>query len=197
MKLTVKLTELFFLTCRYLVINVYFSAKYSNMYTIQLKDSSFKVDLKGGDLKQGSVNGKKFKLDINTSDNEYHILYNNNSYKLELVDFIDNTKEVILKINNDKVTCKVSDELDLLLKQLGMDNLSAQKMNNVKAPMPGMVIDVLVDKGQAVVAGDTLLVLEAMKMENNIKAPADGIVKQVVCESGIAVEKNDILIVFE
>ncbi len=167
------------------------------MYTIQLKDTSFEVELKGGDLKQGSVNGKDFKLDINTSVNEHHILYNNNSYKVELVDIKEESKEVILKINNDKITCKVSDELDLLLKQLGMDNLSSQKMNNVKAPMPGMVLDVLVDKGQAVNSGDTLLVLEAMKMENNIKAPLDGIVKQVVCESGIAVEKNDILIIFE
>jgi len=167
------------------------------MYSIQLKEKAFEVELDAIDSKKGTINGKSFKLDINTSGNEHHILYNNKSYKVELDEILVDTKEVILKINNDKVTCKVSDELDLLLKQLGMDNLSSQKMNDIKAPMPGMVLDILVDKGQTVSAGDTILVLEAMKMENNLKAPADGVVKQVVCESGVAVEKNDVLIIFE
>lgn len=167
------------------------------MYSIQLKEKSFEVELNSNNPKQGTVNGKEFKLDINKSGNEHHILYNNSSYKVEIDQFIEESNELVLKINNDKVTCKVSDELDLLLQQLGMDNLSTQKMNDIKAPMPGMVIDVLVDVGQAVKEGDTLLVLEAMKMENNIKTPAEGIVKQVICEAGIAVEKNDILIIFE
>ena len=176
---------------------MYFSTKYLDMYSIQLKEKMFEVELNATDSKQGTVNGKSFKLDINMSGNEHHILYNNTSYKVELDHFEEDTKEVVLKINNDKLTCKVSDELDLLLKQLGMDNLSTQKMNDIKAPMPGLVLDVLVDVGQAVKEGDTILVLEAMKMENNIKAPADGVVKQVVCESSQAVEKNELLIVFE
>ena len=70
-------------------------------------------------------------------------------------------------------------------------------LNNIKAPMPGLVIDIKVDVGQAVKEGDTIVVLEAMKMENNIKASADGIVKQILCDSSQAVEKNDTLIVFE
>ena len=171
--------------------------KYLDMYSIQLKEKSFEVELNATDLKQGTVNGKAFKLDLNKSGNEHHILYNNTSYKVELDHFNEEKNEVILKINNDKVSCKVSDELDLLLKKLGMDNLSAQKINDIKAPMPGLVLDVLVDVGQAVKEGDTVLILEAMKMENNIKAPADSIVKQVVCEPSVAVEKNDLLIVFE
>jgi biotin carboxyl carrier protein len=104
---------------------------------------------------------------------------------------------LILKINNDKLTCQVSDELDILLKQLGMDSLSANKVNDVRAPMPGLVLDVLVDMNQVVKKGDTLLVLEAMKMENNIKSPVDGRIIQIVCKPKTAVEKNDLLIVFE
>lgn len=167
------------------------------MYSIQLQDKNFEVEIDKINSNKGTVNGKTFKLDINKSTNEYHIIYNNSSYKVELDSFIKETNEVILKVNNDKITCKVSTELDVLLKELGMDNLSAQKMNDIKAPMPGLVLDVKVDVGQAVQEGDTILVLEAMKMENNIKAPAEGIVKEIICEPSKAVEKNDILIIFE
>ena len=167
------------------------------MYSIQLKDKSFEVEFSSTDSKQGIINGSDFKLDISQSGNEHHILYNNTSYKVELVQFLKDKKEIVLKVNNDKLTVKVSDELDLLLKQLGMDNLSSQKLNDIKAPMPGMVLSVLVEAGQEVQEGDTILVLEAMKMENNIKAPANKIVKEVLCEPSKAVEKNDVLIVFE
>jgi len=167
------------------------------MYSIQLKDKSFELEFDKTKKNQGILNGENFTLDINKSKNEYHILYHNKSYKVELVELLKEKNEVILKINNDKITCKVSTELDLLLKELGMDKSAKQKMNNIKAPMPGLVIDIKVDVGQAVQEGDTILVLEAMKMENNIKAPAEGVVKQILCESGQAVEKNDILIAFE
>jgi len=172
-------------------------SKIIDMYSIQLQDKNFEVEIDKINSNKGTVNGKTFKLDINKSTNEYHIIYNNSSYKVELDSFIKETNEVILKVNNDKITCKVSTELDVLLKELGMDNLSAQKMNDIKAPMPGLVLDVKVDVGQAVQEGDTILVLEAMKMENNIKAPAEGIVKEIICEPSKAVEKNDILIIFE
>lgn len=167
------------------------------MYSIELKEKSFQVELDTNHSHQGMIDGKAFKLDLRKTNNEYHILYHNNSYTVELESFEKETKQLVLKINNDRVTCQVSDELDLLLKQLGMDVSVKQKMNNVKAPMPGLVIDILVDVGQVVKQGDTLLILEAMKMENNIKASADGKVKQIVCETSKAVEKNDILVVFE
>jgi len=65
----------------------------------------------------------------------------------------------------------------------------------VKAPMPGMVLRVLVAVGQQVAAGEGLAVLEAMKMENQIKAPAAGVVETVRVEPGKAVEKGQVLMV--
>lgn len=52
-------------------------------------------------------------------------------------------------------------------------------MDNVKAPMPGLVLDILVEAGQSVNKGDNLLILEAMKMENIIKASGNGVVKNI------------------
>ena len=65
----------------------------------------------------------------------------------------------------------------------------------IKAPMPGTILKVNVQQGQAVKAGDVLCVLEAMKMENDITAPKDGTVTQVVVAKGASVATGDALIV--
>ena len=63
----------------------------------------------------------------------------------------------------------------------------------VVSPMPGTILKVNVSQGQAVKAGDVLLVLEAMKMENDIVAPADGVVKQLLVSKGSTVDTDQIL----
>ena len=63
----------------------------------------------------------------------------------------------------------------------------------VKAPMPGSILSVKASVGQAVKAGDVLIVLEAMKMENDIVAPCDGTVKEIVVTKGTTVNTDDIL----
>lgn len=65
----------------------------------------------------------------------------------------------------------------------------------VTAPMPGTILKVNVSNGQAVKAGDVLVVLEAMKMENEIMAPKDGTVAQVVTSKGASVNTGDTLVV--
>jgi biotin carboxyl carrier protein len=65
----------------------------------------------------------------------------------------------------------------------------------VLAPMPGMIIRYVVNAGDEVRAGDTLLVLEAMKMQNVIPAPVDGVVRAIDFGPGDSVEKNDVLAV--
>ena len=83
---------------------------------------------------------------------------------------------------------------DHLLERFGMadDDTSAER--EVRAPMPGLVLRVLVEAGQAVEAGQGLVVLEAMKMENQLTAPAAGVVASVHAEAGAAVAKNDLLV---
>ena len=65
--------------------------------------------------------------------------------------------------------------------------------NKVTAPMPGTILDVKVSVGQSVKKGDTICVLEAMKMENDIPAPCDGVIASVAVQKGSSVNANDVI----
>ena len=86
--------------------------------------------------------------------------------------------------------------MQILLQSMGLDTTSSRKLNEIKAPMPGLVVRITVEEGTEVKKGDSLLVLEAMKMENVIKAPGDAVVGKIKVNAGQAVEKNQLLISF-
>jgi len=78
-----------------------------------------------------------------------------------------------------------------------MEGAGQAKVREIKAPMPGMVLNIMIEAGAVVAKDQALIILEAMKMENVIKSPIDGTVKRVGVNQGVAVEKNTILIEFE
>jgi biotin carboxyl carrier protein len=134
---------------------------------------------------------------IADGDAVFHILKNQKSYKAEIqsVDYL--TKTFTFKINGSIHTAKINDMYDRLIDQLGMKVGVTQKVGDIKAPMPGLVIEVAVEVGQTVSKGDKVLILEAMKMENVIKAAGDGIVKAIHTKNGQPVEKGQLLIEME
>ncbi len=137
-------------------------------------------------------------LDLQTtSSGNLHLLQNGKSYNIEVVEIDHAAKTATVKVNGNTYTVTAEDELDLMLKKLGIGAGSSQKLNHIKAPMPGLVLQFSVSVGQHVRKGDAVLILEAMKMENNIKSPADGIVKSIKAKQGDAVDKGQILIEFE
>ena len=81
----------------------------------------------------------------------------------------------------------LKDKYDDLLNQLGLDTASNKKDNEVKAPMPGQVLDILVKTGDTINEGDGLIVLEAMKMENIIKSTRDGVIQDVLAKKSCSV----------
>jgi biotin carboxyl carrier protein len=154
----------------------------------------FEVDVTGNDL---MVDGSAIEIDSRSvAPGHSHVIYKHKSYNIELVSENRADKTSVVKVNGHVYQVAISDQYDLLLKQLGMDNNQAGKVKDVKAPMPGLVLSVLVEEGQEVNKGDNLLVLEAMKMENIIKSPSAGIIKKVTVSKGVKVEKNEILIHF-
>lgn len=145
-----------------------------------------------------SVDGTEYVLDQGKiDDRKYHLILENKSYNIELVS-IDKVKKLVsLKINNNPYQINVKDKFDLLLSQLGMSDMASKKIKDLKAPMPGLVVDILVEPGQEVKEGDSLLILEAMKMENSLKSPVDGVVKAINVSQKNTVDKNQILLSFE
>ncbi len=105
--------------------------------------------------------------------------------------------ETRVTIGGIPVDVQIKTETDQLLEKFGMDTGDADAAREVRAPMPGMVLRMLVEEGQAVSEGEGLVVLEAMKMENELKAGADGVVAKTHAAAGDAVAKNDLLVSFE
>ena len=138
------------------------------------------------------------KLDvIKTSGSNYHILKNNKSYKAEIINSNFNDKIYTVNINNNNYDVKISSALDILIKDMGFTFGSTKHINSIKAPMPGLILDINVNVGQDVKENDALLILEAMKMENIITSPKDGVIKSVSVNKGDAIEKGQLLIEFE
>lgn len=157
--------------------------------------SVFEIDQSADGL---MIDGKLINWDIaSLTEGYFHILHNNTSYKAEVVKSDRATKSFTFKINNHLHTVEVKDKFDLLLEKLGMSAAAGNKVNNIKAPMPGLIIDVKIQAGDTVQLNDPLLILEAMKMENVLKSPGEGIVKTVTVKKGDKVEKNQVLIEFQ
>ena len=132
-----------------------------------------------------------------TSDSHYHLLKENRSFNAEIFkpDFLNRKYDI--KINSNVYSVKINNDLDMLIDEMGLSLGSMHQVNDIKAPMPGLILEVNVKEGDEVKEGDYLLVLEAMKMENTLTAPRDGIVKSVSVSRTDTVEKNQLLIEME
>ena len=145
------------------------------------------------------VNGTSVELDEQalTHANTTNVIYQNKSYNVEVVEVNSLEKTSTIKVNGNLYTVQVEDQFDLLLKQLGMDAAVGAKIREIKAPMPGLVLKIIVEEGDEVKKGDNLLVLEAMKMENILKSTTDGIIKKIHVSQGDKIEKNTVLLQFQ
>lgn len=164
---------------------------------------------------KANVNGKKewellqegdsFKVDGIKSDvtwewlGERRLLLRegSNQFEVELVHADLETKTVTVKIRGNQYEVQLKEDFDLLLEKMGMGPGSSSVQSKIKAPMPGLVLDVLVEPGQTVGVDEPLLILEAMKMENVIKSPREGEIKSIGVAKGNAIEKNTLLIEFQ
>ncbi len=149
-------------------------------------------------------NNGKISIDGQIADVDYiqlqgkhaNFIYQGRSYNVEVLSREASGKLSTIKVNGNDYTVELQDKFELLLKQLGLDSSQLVTVKELKAPMPGLVLNVFIAVGMEVKKGDNLLILEAMKMENMIKSPADGRIKNVLIDIGKKVEKNQILIQF-
>ncbi|AFM04401.1 acetyl/propionyl-CoA carboxylase, alpha subunit [Bernardetia litoralis DSM 6794] len=131
------------------------------------------------------------------SEREFHVLRNNISYRVEVLKADYEAKEFEIRINGNIHKLTAKDRMDLLLESLGMENAASAKVSDLKAPMPGLVLDILIEEGATTEKGTPLMILEAMKMENVLKATGEGKIKSIAVKKGQNVEKGAVLIEFE
>ena len=160
----------------------------SNKFKVKV-NNSMEFDISDNDVS---------KLDAEkTANNKYHVLQNNKPFKAELVDSNFNRKKYSIKVNNHTYNVDISNPLDLLIDKMGFTFGTTKHVNSIKAPMPGLILDIHVKEGQEVKENEGLLILEAMKMENVITSPRDGVIKSVSIAKGDAIDKGHLLIEFK
>jgi biotin carboxyl carrier protein len=165
------------------------------MYLIKVNGKSLEVTK---NEKGYTVDGKPLECDISVIQKyRFSILINNQSYIAEILNIDTKSKTCTVRVNQNMYEIEIADKYDQLLHQLGFDATSESKINHISAPMPGMVLNLLVEPGQEINKGDPVIVLEAMKMENVLKSHGDGLIKQIKVSTGQAVEKGQILIELE
>jgi biotin carboxyl carrier protein len=166
------------------------------MYKITVNDK-LSIDAEWSRNKK-ELNGKPGEANIvEVKNGMFHIIYNLKSYTAEVISYDKEQRTILVKVNGNKYTVTVKDEMDELLHKLGMDSADQRRVNDVKAPMPGLVLDVKVSIGQKIDKGDAILVLEAMKMENVLKASEAGTVRKISVSKGDKVEKNQVMMIIE
>ena len=134
---------------------------------------------------------------IRIDSSNYHILESNKAHSISVLEIDYSNKKLKVLVNGNTYDIKIEDEYDQIVKQMGLLAVSSQKINSIKAPMPGLIIDIIVAKGQKITVGTPLLVLSAMKMENIILSQGEGIVKSITVHKDDTVEKGQLIIEME
>jgi biotin carboxyl carrier protein len=132
-----------------------------------------------------------------TSEGCFSVLIDGQSLKVEAIEGPNESGAMTVKVGGVLREVTVLDERALLLDKMGMNTSDSGADLQLCAPMPGKVLSVLVKAGQDVKVGDSLLILEAMKMENVIKSAVDGTIEDVNAKAGLAVEKGELLVAFK
>ncbi len=134
---------------------------------------------------------------IQENNSEFHILIDNQAFKANLIESDFSKKQYTIAVNSNTYLIEIASPIDQLIKKIGYTVGSPKKLNFINAPMPGIVIDINVEEGDEIKEGDTLLILEAMKMENALTSPKNAIVKSIYAVKGGTVDKGKLLIELE
>lgn len=162
-------------------------------YQASIRDKTYSFALEKSKIK---VNDTFHRASLeSTGLNTYSLLLDNKSYDLHI--HREKNGSYVVLVNGFTIEVGIKNKRDLLLEEFGINNSEDSQEKEVRAPMPGLVLDVLVTEGQEVEKGNGLLILEAMKMENEIKSPTDGVIKRIHAHPGSALSKNDIMIEFQ
>jgi biotin carboxyl carrier protein len=160
------------------------------LYALSSENRKFSFSLP---LKNKIRIGKRDYLVQLKADEKYgtYILWKNRKYPVEIVRSRQNKYEILF--NDISYTFTVETPFSLQRMKVLNSKKGKPEQENVKAPMPGKIIDILVREGSNVLRGEPMIILEAMKMQNEIQSPVNGKVLKVLVKVNTCVMKDDIL----
>jgi len=163
-------------------------------YITTIGDREFEIEIDGDN--KLVVDGKPYFIDFNSIGNQpvYSLLINGQSYEAYVYPTEDDWQVLLL---GRFYPVKVEDERERRLRLASGSVISERQEYALKAPMPGLIVDVLVSEGQSVENGDVLIILESMKMQNELKSPRAGVVSRITVEVGDSVEQRQIIMSVE
>lgn len=170
------------------------SKKSPEFIAVSSHNNKYRIkDIFSEDLK---INHKKPDIKIFDDENGFtYILFKNKKYHAEIVEKSQN--KYIVLINGVTYNFTIETPISFKRKKYLDKQKAKNKVESLQAPMPGKIVDVLVEPGAEVKNGEAVLILEAMKMQNEIAAPINGKVVKVHIKSNETVNKDDILIEIE
>ncbi|MDQ6813306.1 MAG: biotin/lipoyl-binding protein, partial [Bacteroidota bacterium] len=131
---------------------------------------------------------------VQKSGKVFNLLQNHQSVSAVIVAENESAKTQTIEIDGENFDVQIKDELDVMLDQMGFNAVAGKQIKEIKAPMPGLVLEIAVTEGQQVAEGDKILILVAMKMENSIVVTTEATIKRIAVAAGDAVEKGQVLI---
>ena len=127
----------------------------------------------------------------------FNLLKDHRSVNAVLIEADQSAKMQTIEIEGENFHVQIKDELDQMLDKMGFSTVTGKQIKEIKAPMPGLVLEIAVSEGQQVQEGDKILILVAMKMENSILISTDATIKRIAVSAGEAVEKGQVLVELE
>ena len=158
-------------------------------YITIIRDTRFEIEIgKDGEL---TINGEPRDVDfLDLGPSLYSLITDNRSFQV-VVEGESGRYDVLM--NGHLYETQVLDERALLMAQRRAGLMGGS--GEINSPMPGLIVGVLVEPGQIVEVGQTVIILESMKMQNELKTPVSGVIESVTCEVGQTVDKSARLVV--
>lgn len=167
-------------------------------FEIKINDQISKVEIlkEEGNILKVKIRDREYDIDIvSVEEGIYSILYKNKSYNIEIIEG-DNSKNFTVNTLFQTYDVEIVDAETRYLKKRDQTK-ELEGINIISSPMPGRIVKIPVAEGDEVTAGQTVIVVSAMKMESEYKSSKNGIIKKIHVNEGDVVNGNQPLITIE
>jgi biotin carboxyl carrier protein len=131
---------------------------------------------------------------VKKTPTEFNVVKDHRSVNAKIIEADSTAKKQTIEVDGESFLIEIEDELDQVLDKMGFGAVANKQIKEIKAPMPGLVLEIAVIEGQEVKEGDKILILVAMKMENSILVHSNASIKRIAVTAGQAVEKGQVLV---